>query len=509
MIGQTPTGAPRYEAFAGARVTRAIVDIGSNTVRLVLYGGASRAPVVLFNEKVTARLGHEVGQTGRMADEAIDLAMRGLRRYFLLIEELDVPIVEVVATAAARDAENGPEFLAQVAALGTTPRLLSGEEEAELSALGVVGAFPGASGIVADLGGGSLELVEIGEEQCTSGATMPLGTLRLPDHAHDTAKATKASIAQVIDSACPAFEQDQTLYLVGGTWRAMAVFAMNQRNYPLTDPHGYSVSEKEAREFACAIAETTPDDLRAIPRISTMRAHSLPLAATLLGVLLKRLKPRNVVFSSWGLREGLIYDRLPEHARNRDPLLTGITEFAVTRGCPVLLGTQVAAWTADAVPPNGRGSERLRLAATMLALASMQVEPNMRNLFGTEWAMHKRWLALSAAERGMLAMAIAANGNRCKPSDDMLALTDEGALETAICWGLATRLCRRLGGRSRATFEVSRLRVEDNQRLVLSIEESHADLYGLSSAKDMALLAERLGLEPVFRSVPTLVASSA
>ena len=123
---------------------QAIIDIGSNTVRLVIYGGPARAPAVLYNEKVTARLGKGVAEDGKLSEKAMGTVLAALGRFEALLRLRGVKKVQTVATAAARDASNGPAFLARVAALGLNPRLLSGEEEAVTSARGVLAAFPGA-----------------------------------------------------------------------------------------------------------------------------------------------------------------------------------------------------------------------------------------------------------------------------------------------------------------------------------------------------------------------------
>ncbi|WP_128893253.1 Ppx/GppA family phosphatase [Erythrobacter sp. HKB08] len=492
--------ADRQGMFAGNRVARAIIDIGSNTVRLVLYGGSPRAPVTLFNEKVTARLGREIGDTGRLADEAVELAMRGLRRYALILEELGVSRVDVVATAAARDATNGPEFLAMVSDLGFEPRLLSGEEEAELSAMGVVGAFPGASGVVADLGGGSLELVEIADGQCEVGTSLPLGTLRLPALLKHGREKGKAAIAEMLAGANWKAPKGEPLYLVGGTWRAGAVYAMEEQGYPLTDPHGFEIATKDAFALARRLATMEASDFAGSPRISSMRAENIPVAATLLMAMIEHLEPSRITVSAWGLREGIVFSQLASDAKGQDPLLAGVGEFAALRGCPPVLATRMAGWTADVVPRSQYGSERLRLAATMLSLASMQIEPNLRGPLAIEWSLHKRWIAIKAQDRAMLAAAVSANGNRCDLPKDVTSLAPEEALEAAICWGLATRLCRRLGARSSKLFQVSSLQIEGDA-LVLSLEESHEALFGIPNEKDLTLLADRLGKRPEFRVV--------
>lgn len=484
--------------LAGSNGERAIIDIGSNTVRLVVYGGALRAPTVLLNEKVTAKLGREIATTGRLADEAMAIALRGLKRFALLLADLGVRDIETVATAAVRDAANGAEFMARLDGLGLAPRVISGEEEALLSAHGVIGAFPDARGIVADLGGGSLELVRVANGQAEGASTLPLGTLRLPDHRKGNRAQMKKSLDKVIRKAgwdlsgsSPA--ENGTLYLVGGTWRAMAVYAMAARAHPLSDPHGFTLDAAAALQLAVALSASETGALKGRERISSMRAEKLPDAAVLLQALLARLQPREVVFSSWGLREGLLYDRLPGHTRTQDPLIAGVAGFAAERGTQSTLGTRMAAWTLDAAPAREHGSERLRLAATLLALASMQIEPNIRLPQAINWALHKRWIGIDGKGRAMLAAAIAANGNQLVLPPELRALASEEALEEAVRWGLALRLARRLGAQSRRSLEASRLVIDDGA-LVLRLAQSHEALFGQPTEKDMKLLAGRLGL---------------
>ncbi len=499
--------ADRDGAFSGTKPGQAILDIGSNTVRLVLYGGSMRAPGVLLNEKVTAQLGRAIASDGVLAQEAIDLAMLGLRRFALLLEDLGIDDVETVATAAVRDASNGGEFVAALKELGFNPRVISGEEEACLSASGVAGAFPGACGVVADLGGGSLELVDIADGKPGKAVSLPLGTLRLPEFSEsaDGPAGMRKSLVKALKKGAKQFDGElgkgQPLYLVGGTWRTMAVFAMQEQGHPLSDPHGFTLSAKEAAKLAKNLASQSVDDLKARERISSMRAEKLPDAAVLLQALLARLKPSFLVFSSWGLREGLLYDRLPSHAKSQDPLLAGIGEFAKQRGAPPTLAARIAGWTVDAAPAQKHGSERLRLAATMLSLASMQIEPNIRHPQSADWALYKRWIAVSDQDRAMLAAAIAANGNQLSLPETVTELASPEALEEAICWGLAVRLARRLGANSRRSLRVSRLIVRD-KTLVLRLEKSHEALFGVPTEKDIILLADRLGMDWAVEIVP-------
>lgn len=492
----------RDGAFSGNTPGRAIIDIGSNTVRMVIYGGTLRAPTVLLNEKVTAKLGRDIASKGVLADEAIELAMRGLKRFALLLRDLKIEDVETVATAAVREASNGKAFIANLKDLGFKPKVISGEEEACLSANGVLGAFPGARGMVADLGGGSLELVRLGDEGPCDPVSLPLGTLRLPDLRSQSRGGMRKALEKALKKGVPDTPKGEPLYLVGGTLRTMAVYAMQEEGHPLSDPHGFELSPADAKRFiGKALAKETVESLKMRDRISSMRAEKLPDVSVLAEAMLSRFEPSKIIFSSWGLREGLLYASLPEHSKARDPLLAGISVFADQRGAPATLASRIASWTVDAAPARKHGSERLRMAAIMLSLASMQIEPNIRLPQATDWALHKRWLAINGKERAMLASAIEANGNALDLPSDVTALANQEALDEAICWGLAVRLARRLGASSRRSLQESRLSVEKG-KLTLTLAQSQEALFGLSTEKDMKLLAARLGLDWTVETVP-------
>jgi len=494
--------ADRDGTFSGNTPGRAIIDIGSNTVRMVIYGGTMRAPTVLLNEKVTAKLGRDIASKGVLADEAIELAMRGLKRFALLLRDLKVEDVETVATAAVREASNGAKFIAKLRKLGFVPQIVTGEEEACLGANGVTGAFPDARGTVADLGGGSLELVRLTDKGPQDAVSLPLGTLRLPDFRTESRGGMRKALEKALKKGAPDIVKDEPLYLVGGTLRTMAVYAMQEEGHPLSDPHGFELSPREAKRLlGKALANETVESLKLRDRISTMRAEKLPDASVLAEAMLARFEPSRIIFSSWGLREGLLYSSLPDHSKTRDPLLAGVSVFAAQRGAPATLATRIAGWTVDAAPSRKHGSERLRMAATMLALASMQIEPNIRLPQAIDWALHKRWIAISGKDRAMLAAAIAANGNALDLPGDLTSLASTDALEEAICWGLAVRLARRLGASSRRSLQESRLAVEEKM-LTLRLSESQGALFGLSTEKDMKLLAGRLGLDWTVEIVP-------
>lgn len=477
----------------------AIIDIGSNTIRLVVYDGPSRAPAVLLNEKVTARLGKDIVRSGVLSERAMGVALSALARYAALLRVIAVADVEVVATAAVRDAENGADFLEAVRGLGFSPRLLSGEEEALTSAMGVVAAFPGARGVAADLGGGSLELTELDGDSCTHGITLPFGTLRVPELRAEGSARFTSQVHRALRSAEWTAGQGLPLFLVGGSWRAFARYAMHQLDWPIDDPHGFELESDMALNIcrAAARGKLAAD----LPRISASRLATLPDAAALLGALVREIEPSKLVFSSWGLREGLLYRKLSAATRKQDPLLAAVAAFTVGFGVSASSATMVAGWTAE-MSPNCEGTdEKLRLAATMLALAEMRNEPNVRAEQAMNWAMRKRWIGLDARGRAMLAAAILANTGYTGIPADVAALATPADLKEAIGWGLAVRLCRKLTGCAAQAVANTALLPTDG-RLVLAVRAPMHALYGNAIGKDHRLLAEWFDLEPAVELLP-------
>lgn len=474
---------------------RAVIDIGSNTVRMVIYEGTGRAPEVVWNEKVAARLGRDLSETGRIPEEAWDEAMGALSRYALIIGDLGIEDVQTVATAAARDAENGAEFLEAVADLGLNPRLLSGEEEACASAMGALGAFPGAKGVVADLGGGSLELVSIADNTCHEASSLQLGTLRLPALRDRGPEGFTAAVHDQLASVGWAAAHPGPMYMIGGTWRALAAYAMREVDYPLSDPHGYTLAPADARRLAGQLVDADPASLMDISGISEMRAHYLPDAARLLLPLLGEIGPDELVFSSWGIREGLLYSRLEPAQMQADPLLAGVAAYCEPRDSGITEATLLAAWTTSLASGDGRLNERLRLAAAQLSGALRRVEPNLRTNHAVEWSLGKRWIDLSARGRAMICAALLGSLGKTDLPDSLRVLASEEELREGTTWGLGFRLGRRLGGGSRVSLSTSALK-RKKKSLVLRLDESRAALANYPATQDLEVLAGWLDLKP-------------
>lgn len=484
---------------ADLRPARAVIDIGSNTVRLVIYGGPQRAPIVLHNEKVTARLGRGLAEKGCLSRKSVVTALAALARFRALLDLQGLEQVEVVATAAVRDARDGRQFLEQVAALGFRPSLLSGQEEAEFSAHGVMAAFPGAQGIVADLGGGSLELIDIDQCSCRHGVSLPLGTLCLAQLRERGARWFSRFVARQLEDTDWKAEPGSTLYLVGGSFRSFGKLALSLSQLPLDDPHGHAIDHEAAAKLARNLARMAPDEISPVTGISASRLAAMPHAAALLESLLHCLEPGRVVFSAWGLREGLLYSSLDPAIRTQDPLLSGVSAFAARQGVSTVDATAVAGWTAlgsDDFAPTA--NERLRLAATLLAMATGSLEPNLRATHGIDWAMRKRWVGIERNETAMLAACVLASCGKLAVPPDLASLASPDRIHQAQGWGLATRLCRRLCSFSVRSLIDSSLH-QTATKLVLTVSPPLAMLVNDGVERDLRQLALHLGPQPVWQ----------
>lgn len=474
---------------------QAVIDIGSNTVRLVIYGGPPRAPVELLNEKVAAKLGKGVAENGKLSDKAMASALAALGRYAALLRARGINRVHTVATAATRDASNGQAFLERVAALGLAPKLITGEEEALTSAAGVAGAFPAARGVVADLGGGSLELVHIAGTRYEHGSSLPLGTLRLPAMRSDGPAKFKRKVEKLIEGTESRCGPGETLYLVGGSLRALARYHQHMIGSPIDDPHGLAMEPQALLTLCRKLQRNTV--MPGVPGVSPSRLAALPDTAALLAALIATTKPEHVVFSGWGLREGLIFNDLPAAQRRADPFAAGVRAFAEPMGASPAVAAMIAGWTAGVFGSSDYDQENLRLSATILAIASQQIEPNLRSVTVVDWALHKRWIGICGAGRAMLAACLLANVNREIPIDiELLAKPEE--IRQAVAWGLSIRLCRRLTGLAPQLFSSAELSATKGQ-LVLSLAPAITPLVTEVVEKDLKLLADHLSLKPVIK----------
>jgi exopolyphosphatase/guanosine-5'-triphosphate,3'-diphosphate pyrophosphatase len=390
----------------------AVIDIGSNSVRLVIYEGLTRAPTPIFNEKVLAGLGRQVQTTGLLAQEAIDTALEALERFRALCDILKVKRIWAIATAACRDARNGQIFIREAERICRAPiTILSGKREATLTAFGVISGMYKPDGIVGDLGGGSLELVDVHGTRVRSGLTLPLGGLALQDIAGKSVKKAEKIVADTFEDLDMLHEgEGRTFYAVGGTWRALARLHMWQTGYPFHVMHNYRISAREALEFSRLVHRVDTETLSKIEVVSSARRPLLVYAALVMEHLVDTIKPKDVVISVLGVREGLLYSLLKEKERAYDPLLQAAADLNVLRSRSPRHGEELIAWTDRFMATTGiaesADERRLRHAACLLGDIGWRAHPDYRGEQSMNIIANGAFIAVDHPSRAFLALAV-------------------------------------------------------------------------------------------------------
>jgi len=388
-----------------------VIDIGSNSIRLVVYEGVARSPTVLFNEKMLAGLGRGIANTGKLDPEAVTRSMEEFRRFRALSDQAGAVDLHVLATAAAREAENGPDFIHRAEnVLGAKIRVLSGREEAYFSALGIVSGFHKPDGIAGDLGGGSLELVDIKDRTIGEGITLPLGGLRL----HDMAKGLLPAAARITKTELARAKflkegKGRIFYAVGGTWRNLARLHMNATNYPLGVMHHYEMDVEKSADFLAQVAKGEIDKISGIEAVSKNRRSLLAYGALVLQQIIATMKPSKIVVSAVGVREGFLYSQLPRSEQREDPLISACEELSILRSRSVDHARELVDWTKRSFQAFGidetEDEARYREATCLLADIGWRAHPEYRGTQSLNIIAHASLIGIDHPGRVYVALA--------------------------------------------------------------------------------------------------------
>ena len=499
----------RSGKFAQGRIDHgppiAVFDIGSNSVRLVAYEGLTRSPTPIFNEKVLAGLGREVQTTGLLAPDAVEKALGALMRFRALCSTMGVERMWAIATAACRDARNGRAFIAEAQRIcGTRIDVLSGRREAELSALGVISGIYKPDGIVGDLGGGSLELAEVHGHRIRPGVTLPFGGLALQDISARSLK----NAARIVERALADVRllkegRGRNFYAVGGTWRALSRLHMWQTGYPLHVMHGYVISAKEASEFSRLVQRVDPNTMSQIEIVAEARRPLLAYAAVVLEHIVRIGRPKQVVMSALGVREGLLYSLLGEKEKKRDALLAAAQELNVLRSRSPRHGEELAEWADRFMASTGIDEtpeeKRLRHAACLLGDIGWRAHPDYRGEQSLNVIAHAAFVGIDHPGRAFLALAVyfrhvGLNDDELSPHVRELATTR--MIDRARILGAVMRVAYLVSAAMPGVLPHAPLRVERG-RLKLRLKGRYAPIEGERLFARLRQLARLIGREPV------------
>jgi exopolyphosphatase/guanosine-5'-triphosphate,3'-diphosphate pyrophosphatase len=483
----------------------AVIDVGSNSVRLIVYEALTRSPTPIFNEKVLAGLGRQVQTTGLLPPDAVDKALASLRRFRALCDTVGVASLWGLATAACRDASNGRAFIAEAEhIIRTKIDVLSGKREARFSALGVISGMHRPDGIVGDLGGGSLELVDVNGGRIREAATLPLGGLALQDISSKSLKKAEKFVKKTLGGISElAAGRGRNFYAVGGTWRALARLHMWQTGYPLHVMHGYVIPAKEALEFSRLVHRIDPQMLSRIEVVSDARRPLLAYAALVMEHLVRAARPKSVVISALGVREGLLYSLLDPREQGRDPLLAAAQELNVLRSRSPRHGEELIDWTDGFLASSGidetAEEKRLRHAACLLADIGWRAHPDYRGEQSLNIVANAAFVAIDHPGRAFLALAVFFRHVGLideELSPRLRELASTRMLDRARILGASLRVAFLISAAMPGILPRAPLRVE-RKRLVLDLAPKLASLAGERLFNRLRQLARLIGREPV------------
>ncbi len=497
-------GRSRRAASTTARRWR-VIDIGSNSVRLVVYEGLTRSLTPIFNEKVLAGLGREVLSTGLLAEDAVDKALAALVRFRALARGMRVGKQFAIATAACRDASNGREFIARAEkVIGVPITVVSGKREAELSALGVTSGFHKPDGLVGDLGGGSLELTDVHGARIKSGVTLPLGGLALQDlSSKSMAKAEKITREALAGVDLLKHGRGRDFFAVGGTWRSLTRLHMWQTGYPLHVMHGYVIPATEALEFSSLVRRVDPETLSKIEIVTSARRPLLAYAALVLEGIVRRARPKRVVVSALGVREGLLYSMLSDTEKRRDALISAAQELNVLRSRSPEHGEELAAWSDQFMATSGLDEtaeeKRLRRAACLLADIGWRAHPDYRGEQSLNIISHAAFVGVDHPGRAFIALSVFFR--HVGLAEDELSphvreLATARMIDRARVLGATMRVAYLVSAAMPGVLPQTPLVVERG-KLKLKLRGRHRDLAGERIFARLRQLARLVGREPV------------
>jgi exopolyphosphatase/guanosine-5'-triphosphate,3'-diphosphate pyrophosphatase len=493
---RTSEGALRPLKLDPARAKRvdrpyAIVDIGSNSIRLLVYDQLGRAPMPRFNEKSLARLAEGLPETGAIAPDHFCRAVEALRRFRAIADAMGVSRIDAVATEAMRRASNGPQLAQAIEAeSGLKVRILSGAEEARFATLGVISGFFRPVGSVGDMGGGSLEVAEAIDDHVGDGwVSMPLGALPVEAMLAGGVSAAKRQIDETLRSRLPRALARPAFYAVGGGWRALAKAHMDAAGAPVKVVHGYTLGAVEAREFARAIARLSAAKLAATPGVAERRARTLPAAALVLDRVLRYLKPERVVFSALGLREGFLFSQLSREQQYLDPLVEGAQLIGLPLARVPEFAPELASWTEGLLPEETAAERRLRVAVCALSDIAWRDAPDLRAEESFRRLLEFPFIGVTHPERAFIAAAIHAryvgrpDAPWLSPAIKLLAPAER---RRAQILGRAILLAYRFSGGVPTVLESARLRIDP--------ECVRLEVAAAARAPDSEVVVERLKL---------------
>lgn len=469
-----------------------VIDIGSNSIRLVVYDALKRSPLPLFNEKAFCGLGKNLASTGRLNPEGIKLAEACIRRFLALVRIMDVVELQILATAAVRDAEDGAAFVEMLERRHRVSiTVISGKKEARLAASGVFSSIYKPQGLAGDMGGGSIELIGVDNGFTQDQTTLPIGPLRILD----ITRGDKDRMRKLISEGFASERWLETLhpshfYAIGGSFRALAHIHLETEHYPLDIIHHYAIKTNSMRKLLKEIVSSSPQDISKMPGAPAKRVEALIPAALVMEHILDITDPIDVIFSASGIREGYLYEKLSPTLAAEDPLIASSSDLASQNGRAPGFARELFQWMSPLFGQEDEHGKRLRYAACILSEIAWRIHPDAR----AEWAFFRiiqsTLTGLAHAERVTLALALYHRYRfKLKDTWEVLALIKERDRAWARVVGTASNLAFQLSGGHAGNLGGVTLSLSKHE-LAIAFSEEAQDLMSDSVRKRVEGLGE-------------------
>jgi exopolyphosphatase/guanosine-5'-triphosphate,3'-diphosphate pyrophosphatase len=492
--------APATRTKTGSKAARwrriGVIDVGSNSVRLVVYDVRGRAMQPRFNEKVLAGLGRGLGGSGKLNKEGVELAMSALTRFASITRAQKVDDLFAFATAAVREAKDGQEFTQRVKKeAGLTLRVLSGDDEARYAAQGVLVGSPDVDGVAGDLGGSSLELARLAKGNYEGGSTYPLGPLALDTGGSFNPDKVFSKIKDILAKAPELKKTADTFFAVGGAWRSIGTLHMEMTRAPLHMLQNY---EMDAGKLVPILNDIMGGKKHAdlIEEVARRRASTIPYAAAVLKAVIDIGSFKTVMISSYGVREGIIFDSLDEAERLEDPLDAGLDALVASDDHGAEFGRALADWAREAAPYTL--SARLSAAACRLVDVGALLHPDHRADLAFDLVARAPLPGLSHKDRAALALAVGSRFKRGIKNDVSDKLLDSKTAGQARALGALMRLAADFSGRSAALLKHSKLTC-NGKTLELKVSNPYRSLVSESVERRLQQAATELNMDYILR----------
>ncbi len=452
LVGGSNSGDWRLEIAGEKKLSRiGIIDIGSNSVRMVVFASQTSLPIPIFNEKVTCGLGRDIGKTNLLNPEGCNLALQTLERFCGMAKEMQIEILKIIATSAVREANDGKKFAKKIErSFGHKVNILTGNIEAELCAKGVLGANPRADGLLGDMGGGSLELVSLNHGSSGKNTTLPLGHLRIADAIKQSGCDANAIIDEHLKkigwlSDC----EGKDFYLVGGIWRAVARIYIQQKDYPIKIIDNLIINKRDAIAITEVISKLSRNSLKKITSVGKRRIDTLPAATLVLRRIIDKISPKRLIFSSYGIREGKFFEMAPPELMDQDPLISACEYYGFQAGRFSVSRDEVFSWVKVIFKGIEPRAKRLVEAACLLGDIGWSEHPDYRAIHSFTRVLRLPIAGITHRERVILALSIYHRYDGDRYGQEITIATkliDQKDRDLAFMLGSVLKLAHKLSG---------------------------------------------------------------